>query len=45
MAGASISASEDNRIPVQTAILMRRWGREDDALRCDEVARAMGLMP
>lgn len=31
--------------PVQTAALMRRWGRDEDAERFDDLARREGLLP
>lgn len=31
-------------IPVQTATLMRRWGREEDAIRFDDRAKELGLL-
>jgi hypothetical protein len=31
-------------IPVQTAALMRRWGRDDDAEQFDAIAREQGLI-
>jgi hypothetical protein len=31
-------------IPVHTATLMRRWGRDDDAEQFDELARKAGLL-
>jgi hypothetical protein len=37
-------AEDGDPIPVQTASLMRRWGRFDDAALLDEVARAAGLL-
>jgi hypothetical protein len=32
-------------IPVHTATLMRRWGRDEDAGAFDQVARDAGLIP
>lgn len=34
----------DASIPVQTAMLMRRWERDQDADLCDEAARRAGLI-
>jgi hypothetical protein len=43
-----IATAEPNEsadpIPVHTAALMRRWGRDEDAEAFDEVARQAGLI-
>lgn len=45
--GLIVQAEPDENadpIPVHTAALMRRWGREDDAAAFDQVAREAGLI-
>lgn len=41
---AEPNEDEQEMIPVQTAMLMRRWRRDDDAERFDAIARAQGLI-
>lgn len=44
VATASPDNDDDRAIPVQTATLMRRWGRLADACEFDDLARSMGLL-
>lgn len=38
------NGDEERMIPVQTAALMRTWGRTEDAARFDDLARSKGLI-